>query len=162
MVEKIRKRKGWIFWGCFTRGVKGPYLFQEKEQGLINKILYYKRIVPLIYGWIRINPYLYFIQDRVPSYLAASTKEELSERGIITIFWPVYLLDLNLIKTIQNQIKDYIKRVYSDKEYSYNNLRIYIKEAQEQITEEQLNSLIDSIRERCLAVINAEGGFIKF
>ena len=59
-------------------------------------------------------------------------------------------------------MKDYIKRVYGDKEHSYNNLRIYIKEAWEQITKEQLNSLIDSIRERCLAVIDAEGGFIKF
>ena len=151
-----------MFQGCFAGGVKGPYFFWEKEQGLINKILYCKRIVPLIYRWIQINPYLYFMQDRAPSYLAASTKEELSKRGIITIFWPVYLLDLNLIETIWNWIKDYIERVYSDKEHSYNNLRIYVKEAQEQITEEQLNSLIDSMRERCLAVIDAEGGFTKF
>ena len=151
-----------MFWGCFTRGVKGPCLFWEKEWGLINKILYYKRIVPLIYGWIRMNPYLHFIQDGAPSHLAASTKEELSERGIITIFWPVYLPDLNLIKTIQNWIKDYIKRVYGNKEHSYDNLQIYVKEAWEQITKEQLNSLIDSMRERYLAVIDAEGGFTKF
>ena len=59
-------------------------------------------------------------------------------------------------------MKDYIKRVYGDKEHSYDNLRIYVKEAWEQITEEQLNSLIDSMRERCLAVIDAEGGFTKF
>jgi len=38
------------------------------------------------------------------------------------------------------------------------NLRIYVKEAWEQITEEQLNSLIDSMRERCLAIIEAQGG----
>jgi hypothetical protein len=52
--------------------------------------------------------------------------------------------------------------VYGDKEYSYNNLQIYIKEAWEQITEEQLNSLIYSMRERCLAIIEAQGGFTKF
>jgi transposase len=69
------------------------------------------------------------MQDGAPSHSAASTKEELSKRGIITIFWPAYLPDLNLIKTIWNWMKDYIKRVYSDKEHSYNNLRIYIKEA---------------------------------
>jgi hypothetical protein len=33
-------------------------------------------------------------------------------------------------------MKDYIKQVYGDKEHSYNNLRIYVKEAWEQITEE--------------------------
>ena len=52
--------------------------------------------------------------------------------------------------------------MYSDKEYSYNNLQIYAKEAWEQITEEQLNSLIDSMRERCLAVNEAQRGFTKF
>jgi len=100
VVEKIRKRKGWMFWGCFAGGVKGPCLFWEKEWGLINKILYCKRIVPLIYGWIQINPYFYFMQDGAPSYLAAYTKEELSERGIRIIFWPAYLPDLNPIETI--------------------------------------------------------------
>ncbi|XTI90116.1 hypothetical protein V2W45_1245006, partial [Cenococcum geophilum] len=100
IVEKIRKRKGWIFWGYFTGGVKGPYLFWEKEWGLINKTLYYKRIILLIYRWIQINPYLYFMQDRAPSYLAASTKEELSKRGIRIIFWLAYSPDLNPIKTI--------------------------------------------------------------
>ena len=59
-------------------------------------------------------------------------------------------------------MKNYIKRVYGDKEHSYNNLQIYIKEAWEQITKEQLNSLIDSMRERCLAVCEAQGGFTKF
>ena len=59
-------------------------------------------------------------------------------------------------------MKDYIEWVYGDKEHSYNTLWIYVKEAWEQITKEQLNLLIDSMRERCLAVIEAEGGFTKF
>ena len=61
-----------------------------------------------------------------------------------------------------NWIKDYIKNKYGDIQYSYNKLRAYIKEAWDQITEEQLNSLIDGIRERCQAVIDVEGGFTKF
>ena len=40
------------------------------------------------------------MQDGAPSYLAAYTKEELSERGIRIIFWPAYLPDLNPIETI--------------------------------------------------------------
>jgi transposase len=76
------------------------------------------------------------MQDRAPSHLAASTKEELSERGIRIIFWPAYLPDLNPIETMWNWMKDYIEQVYGDKEHSYDNLRIYVKEAWEQITEE--------------------------
>jgi len=143
VVEKIRKRKGWMFWGCFAGGVKGPCLFWEKEWGSINKISYCERIVPLIHEWIRMNPHLHFMQDGAPGHSAASAKEELSERGIITIFWPAYSPDLNPIETIWNWMKDYIERVYGDKEHSYDNLRIYVKEAWEQIIEEQLNSLIE-------------------
>ena len=69
------------------------------------------------------------------------------------IYWPPYSPDLNPIKTIQNWMKDWIKERYDDINYSYDKLRQYVKEAWEAITEEQLNSLIDSMRERCEAVI---------
>ena len=102
------------------------------------------------------------MQDGAPSHLAASIKEELLERGIYTIYWPPYLPDLNLIETIWNWIKDYIKNRFGDVQLSYNNLRAAVKEEWEAITIEQLNSLIDSMRERCEAVIDAQGGYIKF
>jgi transposase len=40
------------------------------------------------------------MQDGAPGHLAVSIKEELQERGIITIFWPAYSPDLNPIKII--------------------------------------------------------------
>ncbi|KAF2183233.1 hypothetical protein K469DRAFT_711217 [Zopfia rhizophila CBS 207.26] len=58
MVDKIRKRRGWMFWGCFTGDEKGPCLFWKKEWGSINKTSYCKRVVPLIHDWIRMNPHL--------------------------------------------------------------------------------------------------------
>jgi len=68
------------------------------------------------------------MQDRVLSYLAASTKEKLQERGIYTIFWPAYSPDLNLIKMIWNWIKDYIKLKFRDVQLFYNQLYIAVKE----------------------------------
>ena len=108
------------------------------------------------------NPSILFMQNRAPSYTAAATINKLIEWGVITIIWPLYSPDLNPIETVQNWIKDYIENKYRDVQYSYNKLRAYIKEVQNQITEEQLNSLINSIRKRYQAVIDAEGGFIKF
>ena len=125
-----------MFWGCFSGGVKGPSLFWEKEWGLINKDSYCERIVPLIYGWIRLYPYLQFMQDGAPGHAAGVTKDELRERGIITIYWPPYSPDLNPIETIWNWMKDWIEERYGDINHSYDNLRQYVKEAWEAITEE--------------------------
>ena len=46
------------------------------------------------------NPGILFMQDGAPSHTAAATINELIERGVITIIWPPYLLDLNPIKTV--------------------------------------------------------------
>ena len=151
-----------MFWGRFSGGVKGPSIFWEKEWGSINKDSYCERIVPLIHGWIRLHPHLQFMQDGAPGHTAGVTKDELRERGIITIYWPPYSPDLNPIETIWNWMKDWIEERYGDINYSYDNLRQYVKEAWEAITEEQLNSLIDSMRERCEAVIASQGGYTKF
>ena len=59
-----------MFWGCFNGSEKGPCLFWEKEWGLIKKHIYSDQIVPLIYGWIRINPHLILRQDGALSHRA--------------------------------------------------------------------------------------------
>lgn len=100
VVEKIRKKRGWMFWGCFSGITKGPCLFWEKEWKTINKESYYDRIVPLTNGWLRLNPHLQFMQDGAPGYSAAYTIEELNERGIYPIFWPAYSPDLNPIEAV--------------------------------------------------------------
>lgn len=72
--DRIQRKPGWMFWGSFAGGKKGPCLFWEKEWGTINaasyqislrffirvrnvysKILIYARIVPLIDGWVRLQ-----------------------------------------------------------------------------------------------------------
>jgi len=105
--------------GCFTSDKKGPYLFWE-EWRCINKTSYCEKIVPLIHGWIRMNPHLQFMQDGALGHSATSTKGELLKQGIHTIFWPACSLDLNPIETIWNWIKDYIKLKYGDVQLLYN------------------------------------------
>ena len=45
-----------MFWACFHSNIKGPYQFWEKDWGTINKDTYIAHIVPLIHGWLRMNP----------------------------------------------------------------------------------------------------------
>jgi hypothetical protein len=55
IMAKIQRRRGWMFWGCFSGfSGKGPCLFWEKEWKSINAQLYLERIVPIIDGWVRL------------------------------------------------------------------------------------------------------------
>ena len=59
-------------------------------------------------------------------------------------------------------MKDYIKRVYGDVQLSYDRLREAVREAWDSITEQQLKELLETMRERCQDVINAQGGYAKW
>jgi hypothetical protein len=59
-------------------------------------------------------------------------------------------------------MKDWIEERYGLAHHSYGQLRKYVREAWDAITENQLNSLVDTMRDRCLAVIEAEGVFTKY
>jgi transposase len=162
IIEKVRRRRGWMFWGCFNGTEKGPCLFWEKEWGTINQESYCERIVPIIDGWIRIHPELQLMQDGAPGHAAGSTIQELAERGIFPIFWPAYSPDLNPIETIWNWMKDYIENKWGDRQLSYDDLRGAVKEAWEAVTAEQLTDLLDSMQARCQDVIDAQGGYTKW
>ena len=166
LVDKVRKKAGWMFWGCFSGNKKGPHLFWEKEWKSINKERYCERIVPLVDGWIRMNPHLRFMQDQGPSHSAALTAQELQERGIYPIFWPAFSPDLNPIEAVWNQMKDFIERNHPDlpggKQRTPDQLRSIVREAWDSITPECLQSLIESMPARCQAVINAQGSHTKY
>lgn len=59
-------------------------------------------------------------------------------------------------------MKDYIEWKYGcDGELPYDILYEAVREAWEQISVRELNELINSIRDRCQAVIDARGGHTK-
>jgi hypothetical protein len=50
IVEKVQRKEGWLFWGCFAGNIKGPSLFWEKEWGIITSESYCQHIIPLVGG----------------------------------------------------------------------------------------------------------------
>lgn len=145
-----------MFWGSFSGKIKGPGVFWEKDWGTINQQTYCECIVPLIYGWIRMNPYLSLMQDGAPGHAAKAIIQELLKRQIPVIWWPAFSPDLNPIETVWDKMKDWIQNNYPEK-LSYNKLRGAINAAWEQISPEFLSDLVDSIQARCEAVIRANG-----
>jgi hypothetical protein len=163
IIEKHRKRSGWMFWGCFHGETKGPGIFWEKEWGTIRTESYCEHIVPIIQGWITLNPGLLFMQDGAPGHAAQSTLDELRVRGIRFIYWPPYSPDLNPIEAVWNWMKSYIEDKWGpDTRLSYDQLRAAVKEAWDAVPVEFLRELINSMPARCQAVIDAEGGYTKY
>jgi hypothetical protein len=90
-VDEICKKRGWMFWGCFSGQIKGPCVFWEKEWKSINKERCCERLVPVVQT---------FMQDGAPGHSARSTITELHERGIYPMFWPAFSPDLDPIEAI--------------------------------------------------------------
>ena len=71
-------------------------------------------------------------------HVARDTLVELKRRGLAPIFWPSNSLDLNPIKTIQDQIKDYIQEKYPEIHRSYLQLKEAVYKAQNIVTDKQV------------------------
>ena len=151
-----------MFWACFHSNIKGPSLFWEKDWGIINQYTYQAHIVPLIHGWMCKNPGLQFMQDHAPGHAAKSTREDMAERGIYPIEWPPYSPDLNLIETVWNKMKDWLGARYPEQRVSYDVLREHVQETWNAIDENLLEELLESMPDRCEAVIAEEGKYTKY
>jgi hypothetical protein len=161
IVERVRSYTGWMFWGCFNGLTKGPCVFWEKTWGHITMDTYIDHIVPVIDDWIRQNPNLQLMQDNAPGHHGKKTQKELQNRNIPPISWPHYSPDLNPIEKIWDWMKDYIQDNFPEK-MTYDQLRKAVQEAWDSITVEQLKDLIESMHDRCQAVIDADGMHIPW
>ena len=101
------------------------------------------------------------MQDGAPGHTAKDAKQDLKERSIIVIFWPPFSLDLNPIERVQHIIKNYLQDNYPEN-ISYDRLRSAVKEAWEQVGRHEFEELIQSMKARCQAVIDADGLFTKY
>lgn len=162
VVDRIPRKRGWMFWGSISGGLgKGVSLFWEKDWGTINKESYCEHTVPIIHGWIRMNPGMQLMQDGAPGHAAQYTRAELEERGITVITWPAFSPDLNPIETLWNEMKNTLQEKYPEK-MTYDQLRTAVKEIWDAIPDDRVRELIRTMRQRCEAVIEANGLYTKY
>ncbi|KAI0999110.1 hypothetical protein K3495_g9083 [Podosphaera aphanis] len=157
---------GWMFWASFAGYEKGPSQFWENDWGNITSSSYSERIVPFLDGMTRFRPGLSVMQDNAPPHVAARTMEEFEERSITPIDRPPYSPDLNPIEHVWKIMKDKIEYKYPDlnggKRRSSDQIRAIVKEAWDSVSTQELTDLIESMHDRCQAVIDADGGPTKY
>lgn len=165
ILEKVQRKKGWMFWGSFHGNTPGPGIFWEKDWGTINSESYCAHTVPVIDGYIRLQRQegldLVLMQDGAPGHNANETKQELNARGITVIYWPPYSPDLNPIERVWHYMKLYLQEHYPEN-MGYDPLRAAVKEAWDKVGEKAFKELIDSMPARCQAVIDANGLATKY
>jgi transposase len=167
VVDRIRKKAGWMFWGSFSGYGKGIGIFWEKDWGHINSVSYCEHVVPLIHGWIQHSAHqgqhLILMQDGAPAHAAATTLLDLQEREVIQVKWPPYSPDLNPIENCWNWLKAYLEDKYGDEpKPSYALLRQWVQEAWEALPKSYWRAQLLSMPERMAAVIEANGLHTKY
>ena len=167
IVERIRHLKGWMFWGAFCGDDKGPSLVWDKAWGSINATTYQEHTVPIIDGYVRLlklqgKDDVQFMQDGAPGHSASETRQLLQSLGIILIFWPAFSPDLNPIETLWGLMKDWIDKHYPEPTANYDYIHERVIAAWAAIGSETLNSILDTMKERCEDVIRVKGSHTRW
>jgi DDE superfamily endonuclease len=159
ITQRYQRKIGWIFWACISgKYGRGIGIFWEKRWGTINQYSFSKWIIPQICDYLQAHPGLQFQQDNGPGHTSKYTHEQFQKCEIYPIFWPPYSSDLNPIEAIWNRLKDIMQEQDPEVHKNYKRLQAAIIRAWNTITDAEVKDLIrTTMRERCQAVIDAEG-----
>lgn len=124
-------------------------MFWEKDWGSITQWSYCEHVVPLVGQYISQHPELQFQQDNASGHAAAYTRLQLSQHGIIPIFWPANSPDLNPIESLWNWMKDWIDDYDPTVHRNYRRLRATVQAAWDAVPHEKIVDLVKSMPERC-------------
>src|SRR5438034_11764130 len=150
-----------MFWACFSGITKEPCVFWEKNWGRIDQKTYIEYIILVLDNWLQQHPELRFIQDNAPGHKERKTQAKIKQYKMPSISWSLYSSDLNLIERVWDWMKDYLENMFPE-QMTFSQLRVAVQEAWDSITVNQLNELIDSMHDRCQAVIDADGKQIPY
>lgn len=147
-----------MVWGCFSRDSVGP-LVQIKEtmdrflyQDILEKHMlpYARRSMPR--GW-------FFQHDNNPKHTSQHVKNFLQQKKIKILQWPSQSPDLNPIEHLWEELDRHVRRQnYSNKKEFF----IALSREWSNIPKDRIIKLVDSIPNRCAAVIKSKGYATKY
>ena len=162
-VPKFRGYSAYMIWGCITSYGKGPLVVFEKEWGTINGQVYRQHIVPVIHDFKRYHsasvqvPIL--MEDGASSHTAKDTVALHEQLGVLRMKWPANSPDLNPIENVWRILKYRIGKRFPK---TAEEVRQYAQEEWAKLELSDFSKYVHNMRERCQAVIAANGGHTKW
>lgn len=166
-LPKLRTHASWMIHGSISAFGRGPIVVFEKEWGRVTGQVYRERVLPWVYyfmDWVVHHPgnhskHVILMEDGASSHTAKLTRQLHESSDIDRMSWPANSPDLNPIENVWRVLK---QRVSKRSPRTLAELRRYIEREWAALRLEDVRGYIDSMKERCQAVIRAKGGHTKW
>lgn len=142
-------------WGCFSSAGTGNFEFID---GIMDQYVYrdiLKRNIKKSALQLGLGRRFVFQQDNDPKHTAKRITSFFKKTGVNVLKWPAQSPDLNPIEHLWDHLERVIRK---HKISSKNELKDRLKEAWHEVQPDITKKLVSSMRNRCIAVIKANGG----
>ena len=130
--------------------------------GNLNAVHYREDIpLPHVVPFLQAHPDMAFQHDNTTSHTARSVRDCLQDRNVSVLPWPAKSPNLNPIE----HVWDLLDRRLSARAIPPRNVRELagaLVEGWGNISQQELANLVQSMRRRCTAVLNAAGGLTRY
>jgi hypothetical protein len=158
-VKTVKHDKKVMVWGCFSYGGVGRLY---RIHGIMDAMGYHsilqRQMIPSAEALFPHIPWT-FQQDNDPKHTAGVNKRYLQNKNVNVLDWPAQSPDLNPIENLWNELDRRLKRRACNTE---NELFEVLKEGWDALPQDYLQKLVDSMPNRCRAVILARGNGTKY